>query len=72
MQKIKAKFKGQLLEKARTLCQDNEVNVRKIMVTEVIEKICRAIDADSLEFDMLEKVSGAEGLMGAKSRIFIR
>jgi hypothetical protein len=56
LQLLKDQIKGSLFDRARSLCQDSEIEVRKIMATEVLYKICSTISTDLLETYMLEKV----------------
>ena len=49
-------FSGLIFDRARMLCQDPDPEVRKIMASEVLEKICNNVGADSTENKLLEKV----------------
>lgn len=53
---LKDKVKGPLFDRARILCQDTEIEVRKVMAKEVLLKICESISTDLLETYVLEKV----------------
>lgn len=52
----KDKIKGPLFDKARILCQDPDIEIRKVMAQEVLLKICNNISTELLEVYMLEKV----------------
>lgn len=54
--KMTANYNPQVLEKARTLCQDHDVEVRKVMAGEVLMSICSVIPSDMFELDIYEKV----------------
>jgi serine/threonine-protein phosphatase 4 regulatory subunit 4 len=53
---MKNNYNSQILEKARVLCQDHEVEVRKIMASEVLGSICSVIPSDMFDLDIYEKV----------------
>ncbi|KAM3135909.1 hypothetical protein pb186bvf_012038 [Paramecium bursaria] len=55
MAELKA-IKGPLLDRARLLCSDHETEIRLSMAKDVMLKICRVIDQESLETYLLEKV----------------
>lgn len=44
------------MEKVRALCQDSDIEIRKLMANEVLEKICFSIGSDKTEIYLLEKV----------------
>ncbi|EAR93915.2 hypothetical protein TTHERM_00222320 (macronuclear) [Tetrahymena thermophila SB210] len=52
----KDKIKGTLFERSRILCLDHDIEVRKIMAKEVIQKICKYIATDSIEMHLLDKI----------------
>lgn len=53
----KDKIKGTLFERSRILCQDHDIEVRKILAREVMFKICCNISSDQIEMHLLDKVS---------------
>ena len=53
---MKNNFPSNLMEKVRSLCQDTDVQIRKIMVTDVLERIAFAIGTERTEIYLLEKV----------------
>lgn len=53
---MKEGFPPNLMEKVRALCQDSDVQIRKMMVNDVIEKICCAIGPEKTEIYLFEKV----------------
>ena len=55
-EKQKKKFNNDLLQKARLLCQDADCSVRKVMATEVIEKICYAIENKNVQYQIMDKI----------------
>ncbi|KAL4486111.1 hypothetical protein ABPG72_012164 [Tetrahymena utriculariae] len=52
----KDKIKGTLFERSRILCLDHDIEVRKVMAKEVIQKICKYIATDSIEMHLLDKI----------------
>jgi len=46
-----------MIERVRGLCQDSDIEIRKIMADEVLEKICFSIGTEKTEIYILEKVS---------------
>ena len=52
----KDKIKGTLFERSRILCQDHDIEVRKIMAREVLFKLCCNISSDQIEMHLLDKV----------------
>lgn len=44
------------MEKVRALCQDSDIEIRKVMANEVLEKLCFSIGHDKIELYLLEKV----------------
>lgn len=53
---MKQNYNSQILEKARVLCQDHDIEVRKIMASEVLEQICQVIPLDMFDMDIYEKI----------------
>eukprot|EP01016_Furgasonia_blochmanni_P056064 TRINITY_DN9487_c0_g2_i2.p1 TRINITY_DN9487_c0_g2~~TRINITY_DN9487_c0_g2_i2.p1 ORF type:complete len:835 (-),score=113.91 TRINITY_DN9487_c0_g2_i2:533-3037(-) len=51
------RIRGQLLEKSRLLCHDQEDDLRQIMANEVIEKICIALGGAEIEYAMMDKIN---------------
>ena len=43
LQKMKNNYNPMILEKARVLCQDHDVEVRKIMAGEVLVAVCAVL-----------------------------
>ncbi len=54
--KMRNNFPSNLMEKVRSLCQDTDAQIRKIMVTDVLERIAFAIGTEKTEIYLLEKV----------------
>jgi hypothetical protein len=44
------------MEKVRALCQDSDIEIRKLMANEVLERICFSIGPEKTEIYILEKV----------------
>ena len=53
---MKSKFTSGLVQKLRKLCEDHDVEIRKIIVVEVLEEVCKVVSQDTIEFDILAKI----------------
>ena len=40
----------------RKLCEDHDVEIRKVIVVEVLEEVCKVVPSDTIEFDILAKI----------------
>ena len=38
------------------MCEDHDVEIRKIIVVEVLEQVCQVVSQDTIEFDILAKI----------------
>ena len=45
-----------LVQKLRKLCEDPDVEIRKVIVVEVLEEVCKVVSSDTIEFDILAKI----------------
>ena len=50
------KFQGRVFDRARMLCQDSEIDIRKVMTTEVLQKICAAVGNGVTESMLYDKI----------------
>lgn len=56
LQRFKDRFGESLLDRALSLCLDMDVEVRKIMVQEVLLKVTLAVGSEFAEDKVLDKV----------------